>query len=123
MTRQIPTATLQFRVMLDRTKVFGPGKADLLEHIAATGSISAAARRMRVSYKRAWQLVDEVNRAFSRPLVAAAAGGVAGGGASLSATGEQVLASYRSLQRLATRAAQRELRTLGRLATREADAG
>lgn len=123
MTRQIPTASLQLRVLLDRTKVFGPGKADLLEHIEATGSISAAARRMRVSYKRAWQLVDEVNRAFSKPLVAAAAGGKAGGGATLSATGKQVLESYRSAQRLATRAAQRELRKLGLLANRVSDAG
>jgi molybdate transport system regulatory protein len=61
----------------------GPGKAKLLESIRDTGSISAAARDMEMSYKRAWVLLDTINRAFSEPVVKAAPGGVGGGGASL----------------------------------------
>ena len=75
----------------------GPGKADLLEGIHETGSISAAGRRMRMSYKRAWQLIDELNRLFDAPLVAASTGGSGGGGASLTKRGRDVLARYRRM--------------------------
>ena len=102
------------------TAAFGPGKADLLEHIAATGSISAAARRMRMSYKRAWQLVDDMNGYFNAPLVTTAAGGASGGGAALTPTGTRVLAAYRALQQRATTATKRELALLTRLAARQA---
>jgi len=107
---------LQLRVKFGPNAAFGPGKADLLEHIAATGSISAAARRMRMSYKRAWQLVDDMNGYFRAPLVETAAGGSAGGGAQLSATGTRVLAAYRKLQHTAATAARRELALFARLA-------
>ena len=85
---------LQLRIFLSTTRL-GPGKADLLEQIAATGSISAAGRAMGMSYKRAWSLVEEMNAAFSSPLVLSARGGSGGGGASLSETGERVLTLYR----------------------------
>jgi len=75
----------------------GPGKADLLDAIAETGSISAAARRMRMSYRRAWLLVQTMNECFAEPLVSAAKGGKAGGGAALTSTGAAVLARYRQL--------------------------
>jgi len=75
----------------------GPGKADLLEGILETGSISAAGRRMRMSYKRAWQLIDELNGLFDAPLVAASTGGSGGGGASLTKRGRDVLARYRRM--------------------------
>ncbi|MET0231682.1 MAG: LysR family transcriptional regulator [Rhodanobacteraceae bacterium] len=76
---------------------FGPGKADLLEGIRETGSISAAGRRMRMSYKRAWQLVDELNGVFDAPLVEAVKGGSGGGGAALTKLGASVLARYRRM--------------------------
>jgi len=75
----------------------GPGKADLLEGILETGSISAAGRRMRMSYKRAWQLIDELNGLFDAPLVEASTGGPGGGGASLTRRGRDVLARYRRM--------------------------
>lgn len=109
--------TLQLRVRLSPAAVFGPGKADLLEHIAADGSISAAARHMRMSYKRAWQLVDDMNRAFRAPLVTTSAGGTQGGGAAVTANGKRVLDCYRTLQRNAEVAARRELAVLARLGT------
>lgn len=87
----------------------GPGKADLLDAIAATGSISAAARAMGMSYRRAWLLVDTMNRCFKEPLVASAAGGSQGGGAHLTANGESVLQRYRALQAAVEAAAQAHL--------------
>lgn len=90
----------------------GPGKADLLEGIRATGSISAAGRRMRMSYKRAWQLVDELNRLFDAPLVEASKGGSGGGGAALTKRGEDVLARYRRMHAACCAAIARDLRFL-----------
>ena len=75
----------------------GPGKADLLDAIKAHGSISAAARAMGMSYRRAWLLVDVMNRCWRKPLVATEPGN-AQGGASVSPFGEQILAHYRGMQ-------------------------
>jgi molybdate transport system regulatory protein len=116
MPRSPASTSLQLRVKFGGLSAFGPGKAELLEGIAATGSIAGAARRMRMSYRRAWKLVDDMNRSFRRPLVSTAAGGVLGGGAGLTATGVQVLRSYRALQRSASVAARSELSRLARLA-------
>lgn len=77
--------------------VLGPGRADLLEGIAETGSIAASGRRLSMSYKRAWQLVEEMNRGFGAPLVEATKGGARGGGAKLTPRGEAVLGAYRAL--------------------------
>jgi molybdate transport system regulatory protein len=85
------------RVLADSTVAMGPGKADLLEAIGTHGSISAAARAMGMSYRRAWILVDTMNACFYAPLVATAKGGVEGGGAHLTATGTHVLKTYRQL--------------------------
>lgn len=82
----------------------GPGKADLLDAIAETGSISAAARRMRMSYRRAWLLVRTMNACFDKPLVSAAKGGKTGGGAALTDTGAAVLARYREVSAAAAAA-------------------
>lgn len=76
----------------------GPGKADLLEAIAATGSISGASRAMRMSYRRAWQLVDLMNRCFHQPLVRSVTGGQRGGGARLTDTGLLALSRYRAME-------------------------
>ena len=81
---------------------FGPGKAALLQHIADQGSISAAGRAMGMSYKRAWDLVEEMNALFASPLVLTARGGAAKGGARVTPTGEAVLSHYRALMDLMT---------------------
>jgi molybdate transport system regulatory protein len=76
----------------------GPGKADLLEAIRRFGSISAAGRAMGMSYRRAWLLVDAMNRCWRQALVETSPGSAHGGGARVSAFGERVLAHYRALQ-------------------------
>ncbi|HMT43518.1 MAG TPA: LysR family transcriptional regulator [Chakrabartia sp.] len=76
----------------------GPGKADLLDAIRVHGSISAAARAMEMSYRRAWLLADTMNRCWREPLVATVPGSAHGGGARVTERGEQVLAHYRNLQ-------------------------
>ncbi len=86
------------RVRLDAQTNLGPGKADILDGIAQTGSIAAAGRRMKMSYKRAWSLVETLNAAFASPLVVSSRGGEKGGGAGLTPTGEAVLAHYRALE-------------------------
>jgi molybdate transport system regulatory protein len=88
---------IRLRLQIAPGIALGPGKADLLEGIRETGSIAAAGRRMRMSYKRAWQLVDDLNRFFDVPLVAASKGGSGGGGASLTRAGADVLARYRRM--------------------------
>lgn len=93
----------------------GPGKADLLAAIATSGSISSAARLLGMSYRRAWLLVDTMNRCFSEPLVTSVVGGVHGGGARLSALGEQVLARYRVLEDDLAQVARAHAATLGTL--------
>lgn len=84
----------------------GPGKADLLDAIAAEGSISAAGRSLGMSYRRTWLLVDTMNRCWREPLVETAAGGSHGGGARLSRLGREVLDQYRDLERGIAEAAQ-----------------
>lgn len=88
---------LHLRLLFGDHAMLGPGKADLLQAIAATGSIAAAGRQMGMSYKRAWSLVEQMNAAFREPLVVRARGGVTGGGAQLTAAGAQVVALYRQL--------------------------
>ena len=92
------------RIVLSDKAYVGPGRADLLDGIARTGSISAAGKGMGMSYKRAWGLVQALNEGFGRPLVETARGGAAQGGAHLTPLGEEVLARYRAMQR-ATEAA------------------
>jgi molybdate transport system regulatory protein len=87
------------RVLTDGAVAMGPGKADLLDAIITTGSISAAARTMGMSYRRAWLLVDTMNTCFRVPLVATAKGGAEGGGASLTPMGRKVLREYRRLSK------------------------
>lgn len=88
----------QLRLMLGEEIAFGPGKADLLDAIHEMGSISGAAKKMGMSYRRAWLLIDAMNRCFQQPLVDAAKGGSNGGGTQLTDLGEQVLQQYRELQ-------------------------
>jgi len=89
--------------------MIGPGKADLLEGIRDTGSIAAAGRRMGMSYKRAWSLVETMNGGFRAPLVAAVRGGAGHGGATLTELGIEVLGAYRRMVAKAEEAAQPEI--------------
>ena len=89
---------IRARVMRDGEIALGPGKVDLLEHIDRCGSISAAARAMGMSYRRAWLLVDAMNRNFRAPLVASSPGGSGGGGAHITDEGRTLIAHYRALQ-------------------------
>lgn len=103
---------LHLRVVLGGDVAMGPGKAELLEGIAETGSIAAAGRRMGMSYRRAWLLVEAMNAMFTRPLVDAAKGGAGGGGAVLTEEGRRILAAYRRLEAAAAQAGAAELETL-----------
>ena len=99
----------KLRVMFGTEIAMGPGKAELLEAIGATGSISASAKRLGMSYRRAWILVDTMNRCFRSPVVASAAGGSGGGGASVTPFGRTVLRRYRAMQARVDRAIDPEL--------------
>ncbi|MBS0385848.1 MAG: LysR family transcriptional regulator [Proteobacteria bacterium] len=103
----MPRTSLELkpRLIVKGERAIGPGKADLLEHIKATGSISAAAKKMDMSYSRAWQLIDTMNHAFKAAVVQAESGGKRGGGARVTEFGESVLASYRSMQTAIDKAA------------------
>jgi molybdate transport system regulatory protein len=95
---------------------FGPGKADLLEWVDKAGSISGAAKGMGLSYRRAWVMIDTMNRSFASPVVATAQGGVSGGGAHLTPEGRAALTAYRALQADLVDAAHKgEARLLGAL--------
>lgn len=110
--RSGPVARL--RIVLGDAIAVGPGKADLLEGVRDTGSIAAAGRRMGLSYKRAWLLIDTMNACFKRPVVEAAKGGKSGGGARLTPLGEEVLARYRRMQAATGRAIAGDLAALSR---------
>ena len=103
---------VSIRIYLSADLLLGPGKADLLQGIAETGSIAAAGRRMNMSYKRAWYLVDTMNGYFQEPLVVSSKGGHAGGGASLTETGRAVLECYRRIQEKAGKVIEPELANL-----------
>jgi molybdate transport system regulatory protein len=103
---RLPALHPRFRIVCGKEIAFGPGKADLLELIAETGSIGKAASRMKMSYMRAWMLVQTMNRCFNEPLILATHGGEGGGGAKLTETGRQILALYRQLETRSAKATQ-----------------
>ena len=109
-------AGARLRVVLGQGVALGPGKADLLEAIAATGSISAAGRQMKMSYRRAWLLVEELNGSFQSALVAADKGGAHGGGARLTELGAEVLRHFRSMERKTQKAIAADLTALAAVA-------
>ncbi len=100
----------------------GPGKADLLTALAETGSISAAARQMGMSYKRAWYLIDTMNRCFREPVVETVKGGRGHGGARLTAMGQTVLERYRAMEARAAAAVAEDLDALAALVVGTPDA-
>ncbi|MGE5548484.1 MAG: winged helix-turn-helix domain-containing protein [Solirubrobacterales bacterium] len=106
---------LKLRIRLCSFANLGPGKADLLEAVDRCGSITAAARDRGMSYRRAWLLIDEMNKAFREPVVEASFGGAKGGGARLTGTGRAVIAIYRRVQAKAEAAIAEELGELAGL--------
>ncbi len=108
--RSLPS--LSVRIDLDPEGRIGPGKIQLLENIEACGSISAAGRAMDMSYKRAWDLVDEINRICRHPAVERQTGGKNGGGASLTPFGISLVARYRKIEQAAASAVREELMAL-----------
>lgn len=96
---------ISLRIDLETDGRIGPGKVELLEHIATHGSISAGARQMGMSYKHAWLLVEDMNRVFRRPVVTGRKGGQRGGGSELTPIGLAIVARYRAIERAADVAA------------------
>ena len=100
---------LTIRFDFDGERRLGPGKIALLEAIARTGSISAAGRAHKMSYRRAWLLVEELTHLFGQPLVTARPGGLKGGGAALTSAGERIVALYREAEAKMRRSAAQEI--------------
>lgn len=112
-----PRPALRLRLTFADGTWIGPGKADLLQGIAETGSIAAAGRRMKMSYKRAWGLAEVLNAMFGEPLIQSSRGGAAHGGASLTDCGAEVLRLYRAMLANCEGAAATEIAALERLRT------
>ncbi|GBR02532.1 winged helix-turn-helix domain-containing protein [Acetobacter oeni] len=111
-----PALRLTLRIDVNGHPTLGHGKIRLLEHVAATGSISAAGRAMGMSYRRAWLLIDALNNQFIHPLVETKPGG--GGGAKLSETGHAVVDGYRAAEKEAMAGAKSSLTALAGLVKR-----
>lgn len=105
---------LTLRVLTRHSPAIGPGKAALISHIEKTGSISAAARAMGMSYRRAWQLVEALNESFSKPVVLTAIGGRRGGGAQVTTFGRRLAREYHRMENKASSAIQTDLRRFAR---------
>jgi molybdate transport system regulatory protein len=103
------------RILFGAASSLGPGKVALLEAIARCGSISAAAREMGMSYRRAWLLVEAMNQAFKQPPVIAATGGKRGGGAEVTPFGQDLLTRYHTIEAKAAAAVARDLQALNKL--------
>jgi molybdate transport system regulatory protein len=116
----MPSPIAQFRLRITKGDdiAVGPGKVALLEAIAASGSITSAAKTLGMSYRRAWLLVDTMNRCFEAPVVEAEAGGKRGGGTRLTALGAEVVRRYRAIEAKAAKAGAADVAALARLLAR-----
>jgi molybdate transport system regulatory protein len=108
-------AQVSIRIDLESGGRIGPGKIALLEAIRKTGSITAAAQSMQMSYRRAWLLVDELNKLLSEPVVTTAVGGVMGGGTIVTPVGEKTIALYHSIEAHTRAAARSEFHAFRKL--------
>jgi molybdate transport system regulatory protein len=109
-----PADRLSIRLDLACGARIGPGKVAVLEEIARSGSISAAGRALKMSYRRTWELVEELNRTLGTPVVETAAGGSGGGGTVLTKAGRAVVSSYRAIEMDTALAARKHLQALNR---------
>lgn len=107
-----PVVRFRLRVTCGETVAIGPGKIQLLEAIQRTGSLTAAAKSIDMSYRRAWLLIDELNRALKEPAVESAKGGEHGGGSVLTSVGERVVQQYRSIEAAAAASCKAQIRAL-----------
>lgn len=107
--------TLHIRVLAGELIAMGPGRADLIDAIARTGSISAAGRELNMSYRRAWSLIETSNAAFVEPLVITNTGGSGGGGAQVTDFGRSVVERYRIMERKAAKAIASDFATFNKL--------
>ncbi len=105
---------IRIRIPFGDDYAIGPGKADLLEAIQRTGSISAAGRELKMSYRRAWLLVDTMNRCFQQPLVETSTGGASGGGALVTELGRDVLRRFRTIEHKAAESIGEDLAELSK---------
>lgn len=105
-------AELSIRIDFGPDRRLGPGKIKLLEQIAAHGSIAAGGRILGMSYRRAWELVEETNKIFQQPVVIPKSGGKKGGGAALTPLGLSLISRYRAIERAASAAAAAQLAAL-----------
>ena len=105
-----PKVRFRLRVTTDEEIAIGPGKISLLEAIGETGSLTAAAKRIEMSYRRAWLLLDQLNRSLKKPAVTTATGGEHGGGSELTDTGRKLIALYRGIEATAARTCAAEIR-------------
>lgn len=115
------SAKPRLRILLGADIAIGPGKAELLEAIHRAGSISAAAREIGMSYRRAWMLVDTMNHCFRAPLVETAKGGAGGGGALVTDMGLDILARYRAMELKAAASVSVEMREFASLMAKRKD--
>jgi molybdate transport system regulatory protein len=113
--RREPEVRFRMRVMQDGTIALGPGKVQLLEAVREHGSISAAARSLSMSYRRAWLLMDELNRALESPATVSEHGGQSGGGSALTPVGEEIIRLYRGIEARAAAACAPEIEALKKL--------
>ncbi len=108
----------QLRVSFKKSIAMGPGKAELLAAIEASGSISAAARQLGMSYRRAWLLVDTMNACFCHPVVETLTGGAHGGGARVTDFGREVMRRYHAMSRKAAASVAEEMNEFAQLLDR-----
>lgn len=113
-----PVARFRLRISAGETVAIGPGKIALLEAIGETGSLTAAAKRLDMSYRRAWLLLDDLNRSLKKPAVESAIGGQHGGGSRLTDTGRALIAHYRGIEATASESCAAEIRKLFALLAR-----
>jgi molybdate transport system regulatory protein len=118
---KLPPASDQLSIRLDLASGarIGPGKIMVLEEIARAGSISAAGRALKMSYRRTWELVEDLNRTLGSPVVQTAAGGSGGGGAVLTPVGQALVTTYRAIEMDTAAAARKHLQALQRACMRK----
>lgn len=112
----MPKPIVRFRVDFNRDEAVGPGKIALLEHIARGGSLSQAARDLKMSYRRAWLLLESLNVAFLDRVAVMSQGGRGGGGATLTPFGQKLIATYRAFDKEIQTLAARHFQPIARLA-------